>query len=132
MYGQGQGRQAVAVACVASPKKPALHLLHCGPSVLCWQFCRKAEGVAQLLQQRTGMDHPLGSLEVTGFGVPPQLSNQGVQLCPFPAGRGRIISWRQLVLQMSPKSGFPSLESGCFLPICTHQYYCPVGPISFP
>lgn len=38
MYGQGQGRQAVAVAFVASPKKPALHLLHCGPSVLCWQF----------------------------------------------------------------------------------------------
>ena len=38
MYGQGQGRQAVAVAFMASPKKPALHLLHCGPSVLCWQF----------------------------------------------------------------------------------------------
>ena len=47
MYGQGQGRQAVAVALVASPKKPALHLLHCGPSVLCWQFWGEGEGGAQ-------------------------------------------------------------------------------------
>lgn len=47
MYGQGQGRQAVAVAFVASPKKPALHLLHCGPSVLCWQFWKEGKGVAQ-------------------------------------------------------------------------------------
>lgn len=50
MYGQGQGRQAVAVALVASPKKPALHLLHCGPSVLCWQFWKEGEGVVQVLQ----------------------------------------------------------------------------------
>lgn len=50
MYGQGQGRQAVAVAFVASPKKPALHLLHCGPSVLCWQFWGEGEGVVQVPQ----------------------------------------------------------------------------------
>lgn len=49
MYGQGQGRQAVAVPFVASPKKPALHLLHCGPSVLCWQFWEEGKGVAQAL-----------------------------------------------------------------------------------
>lgn len=50
MYGQGQGRQAVAVPLVASPKKPALHLLHCGPSVLCWQFWEEGEGVVQVLR----------------------------------------------------------------------------------
>lgn len=50
MYGQGQGRQAVAVAFVASPKKPDLHLLHCGPSVLCWQFWEGGKQVAQAPQ----------------------------------------------------------------------------------
>lgn len=52
MYGQGQGRQAVAVAFVASPKKPGLHLLHCGPSVLCWQFWEEGEGMVQVPQSR--------------------------------------------------------------------------------
>lgn len=61
MYGQGQGRQAVAVALVASPKKPALHLLHCGPSVLCWQFWGEGEGGAQ-----AGRSSPVAPLPDVG------------------------------------------------------------------
>lgn len=80
MYGQGQGRQAVAVPFVASPKKPALHLLHCGPSVLCWQFWEEGKGVAQTLQgsslppmgghsERDGL-HEGGPLRLCGRASP--------------------------------------------------------------
>lgn len=66
MYGQGQGRQAVAVALVASPKKPALHLLHCGPSVLCWQFWGEGEGGAQAGRSSTSGGYPRPTWGHTG------------------------------------------------------------------